>query len=280
VKKYLTALRLKEIIGKSGFFMVGVLFAQPAITFDNILRSIHFLALCLINGLAIYLLNAYFGYQQDQSNERLVRLRTPERSRLLVAALVFTTVGLVWVCLFSTRLIIPALIIYVVWIIYSIPNGLKRVPVLGLVCAFVGQFIHFHLGYLVFADEGLYSILLAVYFALLFAGGHALHEVIDHDADKEAGLKTSSVYFGRGVLFQVSNGLFALAAACLLVFGWLDLIGWNVVIPYELAFLVQVWLVANVNKSSNATLFVYRRKYMIVFVVSTVVVGVLLYSNR
>jgi 4-hydroxybenzoate polyprenyltransferase len=276
VKSLLSALRIKEIIGKAGFFMVGVLFAEPPINISNLAVTIHFFVICVVNGIAIYLFNAALGFHQDKTNNRLDDLKQFEKTKLLILGIITCTIGFVWLYLFSPLLVPPALIVYALWIIYSFPGGLKRVPLLGLLTAFAGQLIHFHLGYFVFDELSIESILIAGYFSLLFTAGHALHEVIDHDADKKAGLKTSAVFFGRSFLNGVSTALFVIAALYLLGIHLLGAISWTIVVPYEVAFIIQLFLISRLPNSENETLFDYRRNYMLLYATATLVVAILI----
>jgi 4-hydroxybenzoate polyprenyltransferase len=279
VKTLLGALRIKEIIGKAGFFMVGVLFAEPPINIKNLTITIHFFAICIVNGIAIYLFNAAFGFHQDKTNDRLDDLNQFERNKLLILGIIIGTIGFIWLYLFSPVLVLPALIVYALWIIYSFPGGLKCIPLLGLVTAFAGQLVHFHLGYFVFDELSIESILIAGYFSLLFTAGHALHEVIDHDADMKAGLKTSAVFFGRSFLNKISTALFVIAALYLLAIHLLGAISWTILVPYEAAFIVQVLLILRLSDPDNAALFAYRRKYMLLYAGATLTVAILININ-
>jgi 4-hydroxybenzoate polyprenyltransferase len=279
VKSLLRALRIKEIIGKAGFFMVGVLFAEPPINIKNLTITIHFFVICIVNGIAIYLFNAAFGFHQDKTNNRLDDLNQFERTKLLILGIITGAIGFIWLYLFSPVLVFPALIVYGLWIIYSFPRGLKRIPLLGLLTAFAGQLVHFHLGYFVFDELSIESILIAGYFSLLFTAGHALHEVIDHDADKKAGLKTSAVFFGRSFLNKISTALFVLAAFYLLTIHLLGAISWTILVPYEVAFIVQLFMIRRLSNADNEALFVYRRKYMLLYAAATLAVAILININ-
>ncbi len=256
--------------------MVGVLFAEPPVRIENILISLHFFVICVVNGIAIYLLNAALGFHQDKTNDRLDDIKHFNKSRLLSLGVGVGVIGFVWLHLFSPRLVVPAAIVYALWIVYSFPGGLKRIPLLGLATAFIGQLVHFHLGYFVFDELSAESVLIAGYFSLLFTAGHALHEVIDHDADKAAGLKTSSVFFGRQFLYRGSNALFIIAAVYILAVHLIGVISWTIVVPYELALMVHIFLMRKLHDTKNETLFAYRRTYMVTYAIATLVVAILI----
>jgi 4-hydroxybenzoate polyprenyltransferase len=278
LKKYLAGLRLKEIGGKTGFFLVGVFFSKPAISTENILVTFHFIALCMMNGVAVYLINAGLGYEQDKSNERLKELRQFKHATLLTFGFLVLLLSLTWLYWFSDRLLLPASIIYGIWILYSLPKGLKTIPLLGIACGFVAQVFHFHIGYLVFSEWSINSILLSVYFAFLFAGGHALHEVIDYEADAKASIQTSAVFFGRQMILKFSVILFTVAAIWMIFLTGLKILSAYEMIPYIMAFLFQVWLFCKLPDCwSNEDLFLFRRKYMTAYLLATVTVLLIFY---
>lgn len=276
VKEYLDALRLKEIIGKIGFFMVGILFSKPSPTIGNLISLIHFSGICLINGITIYLINAALGYTKDKPNERLIVTRKFSVQTTVLVAVVLFVISFIWLYLYSAKLLLPAFAVYVVWIIYSMPHGLKGVPVMGLLCAFIGQIVHFHVGYLVFSDWSTGSILLSIYFALLFSAGHAIHEVIDYKADKEVEVRTSAVAFGKEAMFRVSDYIFTGSIVYLMGLGWLQILPLILTIPYMLAFIYQHWFLSKPFLDDNSV-FVFRRKYMIAYSLATAAVIVLIY---
>jgi len=280
VKKYLAVLRVKEIVGKAGFFMVGTLFARPEITVDNTFRASHFFLVCLLNGVAIYLINAGLGYRHDAANERLKGTQQLNRPGILTVGFSLAVIALIWIYLFSEQLILPSIIVYMLWTIYSLPKGFKGIPLMGMTCAFVAQLFHFHIGYMAFSHYTVYSIAVSVYFGLLFAGGHALHEVIDHDADQQARLRTSAVTFGRHAVFQLSTVLFAIAAVHLVFIAWYGIIEWKIIAPYLVASCVHFVMLFVNGSEDNDKLFVYRRKYMILYFVATIVVAIVMYVGR
>ncbi|HTJ51634.1 MAG TPA: UbiA family prenyltransferase [Cyclobacteriaceae bacterium] len=278
MKKLLAGLRIKEIVGKAGFFMVGVIFANPQASITNLVIAIQFFCLCMMNGIAIYLINAGLGYQQDKLNERLYELHTFNRSATLVSGFMLLIISLILLYLFSSNLLIPALAIYFIWTLYSLPKGLKGTPLLGLLSSFIAQILHFHIGYLVFSDWSSDSIFISIYFALLFTAGHALHEVIDFEADATANVNTSAVFFGRKKIWLASNYIFGLAAIYIAGLSYFSILSWWLVLPYLIAFGIQQnFLFALPSNWTTKDLFEYRRKYMTAYLFATGAVMLILY---
>jgi 4-hydroxybenzoate polyprenyltransferase len=279
VKKILSIIRLKEIIGKTGFFLVGVLFAHPSITSKNIFIGVEFFCLCILNGISIYLINAGFGYANDRDNLRLKNMSHVSSKTLWISGFVLLSFSLLLLTLFCHDLLLPALGVYTIWILYSMPRGLKGVPLLGLICAFTAQLLHFYVGYRVFSEWSQYSFAVAIYFSFLFAAGHALHEVIDFDADHYANIRTSAVVFGRRKLWIATHVLFTIAFAYLILITIAGVISWKVATPYALAFALQCWLFIRLpSVPGGEELFGYRRKYMIAWLFATVAVAVSMYA--
>ncbi len=248
---------------------------SPPINLVTLVTIFKFLGLCLLNGIAVYLINAGLGYEQDRVNERLLSLRQFNRSSIILTGFLLLIIALTLLYFFSERLLLPALVVYGIWIIYSLPNGLKGVPLLGMVCAFIAQLLHFHLGYLVFSTWSMQSILLAVFFSLLFMAGHALHEVIDHDADKQAGIMTSAVFFGKQKIFILTNLLFAAATLYLFVLAYLEILTLYQIIPYMAAYVIHLIFLVQLPvrwRTDNEQLFEFRRKYMIAYLTATIAV--------
>ncbi len=101
--------------------------------------------------------------------------------------------------------------------LYSFPGlQAKGVALLSSVPHLLGGFLHFLLGYSLFAAVGPNALRIAVVFALIFTAGHGVQEVQDHDADLCAGVRTNAVVFGKSAVFGVT------LAAFLFVYGYLS----------------------------------------------------------
>jgi 4-hydroxybenzoate polyprenyltransferase len=255
--------------GKMGFIFIGVLFAFPEMETVTFLKLSLLYALCLFLGLAIYSTNSYFGYKTDLSNDRLAIIHSSSKINLGIYAFLFTIMTVALLYFFSWEIRFTAISMVIIWGIYAWPRiGLKSIPVVGLVVAFVAQLAHFHLGYLMFENLSSDSMLIAIYFALLFTAGHALHEVIDFEADRKVQLNTSAVYFGKDKLENLSIIIFALAAVFWVIIYLSGVINLFQCISYILAFLLQLasWKVVGENK------FLYRKSYLLYYFIATMAI--------
>jgi 4-hydroxybenzoate polyprenyltransferase len=97
-------------------------------------------------------------------------------------------------------------------ILYSNPQTAgKGVPVLASLLHLVGGAFHFLLGYQVARAIDARGLAIALFFGLVFAGGHLNQEVRDHDADRRNGIRTTAVVLGPRRALLASLGVFSAA---------------------------------------------------------------------
>lgn len=112
---------------------------------------------------------------------------------------------------------------------YSLPGlHAKSVALLSSLPHLVGGFLHFLLGYSLFATVDPNALRIAIVFALVFTAGHGVQEVQDHDADRRAGIRTNAVVFGKSAVFVVA------LAAFLFVYGYLSHLSAVGIVPQRL----------------------------------------------
>jgi 4-hydroxybenzoate polyprenyltransferase len=152
--------------------------------------------------------------------------------------------------------------------IYSFPGlHAKGVALLSSVPHLVGGFLHFLMGYSLFAALNPTAIRTAVAFALIFTAGHGVQEVQDHDADRRAGIRTNAVVFGKLAVFGVS------LAGFLFVYGYLTYLAAAGVVPprlgppsLALAALHLYWARQALQAGlSTASVRQYRGRYRALF---------------
>ena len=100
--------------------------------------------------------------------------------------------------------------------VYSLPCfDWKGKPLLNSVAHLAGGMLHFLLGYSVGGRVDSRGLLIAIFFALIFAAGHLTQEIRDHQGDVRNAIRTNAVVFGPRRAFAASLALFALAHAML-----------------------------------------------------------------
>jgi 4-hydroxybenzoate polyprenyltransferase len=87
----------------------------------------------------------------------------------------------------------------------------KGVPGFASLMHLVGGALHFLLGYNVIRAIDSPAIVIALFFGLVFAGGHLNHEVGDHEADRGNGIRTTAVVYGPRRALLASLAVFSTA---------------------------------------------------------------------
>ena len=216
VLSFLKSARSAEVALMIGFPITGALVAFDSVsdlfTVDLLLFILGVFFLCS----AVYSFNGWAGMAEDEKNIRLSALKG-KRKFFLFSLIIFIVSFIIIFSLLSSFLVISSIVSFFLWMVYSFPKkGFKYKPVLGTLIHFVGQILHFEMGYSVIKGTDSFSLLVSIYFALLFSAGHINHELIDYEADKEAGTQTGAVYFGKKAWTYVSFFLFSGATVFLL----------------------------------------------------------------
>lgn len=87
----------------------------------------------------------------------------------------------------------------------------KGVPVFASLMHLLGGALHFLLGYNLTRAIDSQGIVIALFFGLVFAGGHLNHEVGDHEADRGNGIRTTAVVYGPRRALLASLAVFSTA---------------------------------------------------------------------
>jgi 4-hydroxybenzoate polyprenyltransferase len=233
-RRYLAWLRLIEVTQVSGFASSGILFALRELTRPSITQSFLLFAATWMVYAAVYSFNSYCGFEDDIRNARLSYVKESGRNAFAGSALLFLLASLALYSLLDRRLVVLGAVNFLLWSFYSLPRiGLKHFPLTGTAVHVLTQLLNFQMAFLLLAEVTTYSLLVSAYFALLFAGGHLHHELLDYEADKEAGATTGAIFFGQKKAMRLYAGVFILGGLY-----WLALGLAHVIRPWELvAFL-------------------------------------------
>jgi 4-hydroxybenzoate polyprenyltransferase len=164
----------------------------------------------------IYLFNDWAGQSSDLNDPRRARnvFGSREISSREVASLV---VGLLVAALLLLALVgAPALLcgaaIAALSLVYSgSASWGKGKPIMGSVLHLIGGTFHFLLGYSASHAIDARGVAIAIFFGLVFAGGHLNQEVRDYDADVRSRIRTNAVAFGCRRTFIYSLLVFTAA---------------------------------------------------------------------
>ncbi len=217
--KYLKAARSAEVTMMLGFPATGILFAFSAPEQLFGINSFLFVIAIFFLSSAIYSFNALSGIREDEKNERLKKDLGSEKKIFFISTLLlFIFLFIVFFFLIDLKLVFLSTLSFFIWFLYSFPGkGLKYKPVLGTMVHFAGQIIHFHMGYIIIENFSLESLLISIYFAILFASGHINHELIDYESDKQMKINTGAVYFGKKIWEKLSFFMFLAATIYMVI---------------------------------------------------------------
>ena len=262
VSAFVKSARFAEISILLGFPMIGLFFAFKSV--GELVSPPVFLFAAAIFSLftAIYAFNGFAGIETDFHNSRLSDLKGKKTSFILTLA-VSLVVSLVLFFLIKPALALFAVVSFLLWCVYSFPKkGFKHRPVLGTLIHFVGQTIHFLMGYAVLAPIDGGSAAAAVYFALLFSAGHINHELIDHDADEKAGTRTGAVCFGVKTWEKVSFILFLIATIYISALSMLKKELLLICLPFMIAGIAHIiFKICTFKKPSEQAKFLAERSF-------------------
>ena len=225
--KYSSALRVRETILLTGFFIMGAIFSIDKLSelFIIDLCKIAAIAFCLNSGL--YALNAYTGKIEDRHNIRLINLAKTPFSFYLKYFCFTLPITLMASWFFNAQFLKGIVLLLVLGGLYSIPIlKLKNGPIGGTIVHFLYQIIAFNSAFAVFDQPSWASLLISIYFALLFSSGHIHHQAIDYEADMLAKIRTGAVKWGLSRAYHTSFILAVVSALYwlfLYFMGYLDL---------------------------------------------------------
>lgn len=237
---FIKSARFAEVSILLGFPMIGLFFAFKSA--DQLISPPVFLFAAAIFSLftAIYAFNGLAGTEDDKHNSRLADLAGKRRS-FIMTLVVSLIISLVLFFLIKPVLAAFSAVSFLLWCVYSFPKkGFKYRPILGTMIHFIGQIIHFLMGYTVIAPLDKGSAAASVYFALLFSAGHINHELIDHDADEKSGIKTGAVCFGVSAWEKVSFALFTLAALYISLISVIEKELMTICFPFTIAGIIHI----------------------------------------
>ena len=181
-------------------------------------------ALLLTSSLAltahVFVLNDWAGQSGDANDPRRATrvfgrrgIGSRQVANLALALLVVATAGL---AVIGAHAVLLGAAIAGLSLLYSCSQSFgKGSPIVASLIHLLGGALHFLLGYTLARPVDAHGIAIAVFFGLVFAGGHLNQEVRDHDGDLRNGIRTNAVVFGCRRAFLASLLVFTAAFAAL-----------------------------------------------------------------
>jgi 4-hydroxybenzoate polyprenyltransferase len=240
VARYLSCLRLQEILVLQGSPLLGAAFAIRHPMAENVgpLAILTVANVCLVAH--IFMLNDWSGLTADLADPNkaasVFTARGVGRQEIGGLAAGLLALSLLLFSRLGPSALGLATAIAVLSALYSLPRfNWKGRPLLNSATHLIGGILHFLLGYsLGNAIDGR-GLAIATFFALTFAAGHLTQEVRDHQGDALNAIRTNAVLFGPRRTFAAGLALFTLAHALLL------LLALQGILPPVLAALVALY---------------------------------------
>jgi 4-hydroxybenzoate polyprenyltransferase len=240
LRRYLSCLRLPEILVLQGSPLLGAAFAirHPSaetlgplaiLTLANVLLMAH-----------VFMLNDWSGLTSDLIDPNkaagVFTARGVERREIGVLTAGLLAVSLLLFSRLGLSTLGLALAIAALSALYSLPRfNWKGRPLLNSAAHLAGGVLHFLLGYSLGSAIDGRGLAIGTFFALTFAAGHLTQEVRDHQGDVLNAIRTNAVIFGPRRTFAASLALFTLAQALLLLLALQGLL------PHPLAALAVLY---------------------------------------
>ncbi len=243
------SLRLREIFLMTGFSFVGILYTNVN-EWINLSKNITVYFFVLFYVMAVYFLNSLAGYKQDIQSERLNIIGSLRKSSYAWLFIVFSCLFAALGLYINATVFVFSIVALFLWIIYYLPPfKFKSTFLLGTFIHLIAGVLHFHTGYCSFNGFNKNSIIISVFFALLLCIGHFHHEIIDYEADKNSGNRTTAVRIGLSRMFILRTFLVGIAVIYYTIIYWESYIGkveyFLFIAPTMILFILSATLKAN-----------------------------------
>jgi 4-hydroxybenzoate polyprenyltransferase len=229
----LCCIRYREILVLQGAPVAGLVLATGKPTIAKVVLAVLFALANFFLLAHIWTLNDWADIQADA----LDRDKAPHvftRNGIAPRMMFWFSIALLSVSLGLFALLPPmtfwiAVGIVLLGFFYSFPGiHAKGIVLLSSVSHLVGGFLHFLLGYSLFAPTDPHVVPTACFFALIFVAGHCVQEVQDQETDRRTGIRTNAVVFGKLPVFA------AALLAFLFAYGDLEYLAWAGMVPVRL----------------------------------------------
>ncbi len=221
--------------------------------------------------LSIYAFNTVVGFHDDAADPKFAAnpLHTGRvgRKALYAVAGGGALLGFLILAAGASRVLPAVVAMWAVWLAYSHPRGLKAIPGAATAAHVGAGMLMFLAPYLVERQWDARGLVLAWFFGLMLASGHANHEAMDEPADRAAGVSTLAVRFGRRRAILLNAGLAAAAYGVLGLAALAGRVETGVTLPFlavALPHLVQAARLA-AGPVDTAALRHYRSFYRVLF---------------
>ncbi|MCP4122201.1 MAG: UbiA family prenyltransferase [Bacteroidetes bacterium] len=220
-------LRLKEIFLMTGFSVIGNVFTDKVLWENG--RDFYFsYAMIFSFVLAVYLLNSYADYSEDQQSERLDKVSGITRMRYLVLMCMAVIAFVFFGGLLGVPLVVVCVVSFILWGLYYLkPIRLKATLLLGTLIHFLCGTLHFQMGYGYTQPIDEHSILIATYYGMLLSMGHMNHEMLDFKNDQASATKTTAIRIGIQNVSKLRSFIAVISFAYLFILYFRQSLTWQ-----------------------------------------------------
>jgi len=281
LRNFLGAIRFRECTLMIGFPLMGLAAAQPNPHFFLSFRFLGFIIGTFLLSGSVYAFNSWGGLIHDRLNQRhsshpLMTGKITPTHVLLLSLLLFVLSLAVYFPV-SPVLTLLAIPLKVNWMLYSKPRRpWKGLPLAGTMLHLAGGTLQALLGQVVWGGSVPHGLPWSIFFAFLFTAGHFFHEVLDHEADKEAGLRTNAIVFGPRAGQVMSAATFAIAGLYLVALTCSGTASVAQAVPFLAAGAVQAVLLLRIGVEAHGeALFRYQARYRALYAAAGLAMAVM-----
>jgi 4-hydroxybenzoate polyprenyltransferase len=240
LRRYLSCLRLPEILVLQGSPLLGAAFAIHHPSAETVGPLAILIVANVLLMAHVFMLNDWSGLTFDLTDPNkaasVFTARGVGRKEIGGLAAGLLALSLLLFSRLGPSTLGLALAIAILSALYSLPRfNWKGRPLLNSAAHLAGGVLHFLLGYSLGSAIDGRGLAIGTFFALTFAAGHLTQEVRDHQGDVLNAIRTNAVIFGPRRTFAASLALFTLAHALLL------LLALQGILPHPLAALVALY---------------------------------------
>jgi 4-hydroxybenzoate polyprenyltransferase len=212
----LGCVRLDEVIVLQGPPIVGLAFAAGHVSGAQLLPALIMIVASMLQVAHAFVVNDIAGWETDLGDPRRQHWSMASRGVTRVEMRWFALRLLAYAAILSLLLGPVSLVLCCVTAVLSLAYsgaGLfwKNVPGASTTLHLLGGATHFLFGHAALASLDGRALVLSLFFGLVFAAGHFMHEVRDHAVDAINGIRTNAVAYGRRQAFIAGMFCFALA---------------------------------------------------------------------
>lgn len=265
---YLKQIRYNEVLLLLGSPFLGIFISLKAGTDFMIVSFLLFCPAAFLLVAHVYTFNDWAAYNTE-TGRRKESLAINRKGLLVFSS------GMAFLCILiflKISIIISSIALSIIFLslLYSHPNiRLKGLPIVPTLIHLPGGILLFLLGWVLFSSDYIRGSAIGLYFALVFTGGHLVHETIHFAEDRAIGLNTSAIKFGRKKSFLAGFIIFSLSFIYLALLAWIHLLPFSLLYAAAILYPVYIYifLITWRKGLEMIALLTFRRRYRLIHII-------------